>query len=125
MTGDPYPETSIKAGVVTAGISIKCHANSFVGIIEDKEFEESDIDNFISVRNASKSYTYTFNINNQKSVYMYPKSFGALSAIKDANNFEYINSYTKTTIVYDEVEYYVYVLTDAVTVEGGFKQIFS
>ena len=125
MTGDPYPETSIKAGVVTAGISIKCHANSFVGIIEDKEFEESDIDNFISVRNASKSYTYIFNINNQKSVYMYPKSFGELSAIKDANNFEYINSYTKTTIVYDEVEYYVYVLTDAVTVEGGFKQIFS
>ena len=125
MAGDPYPETSIKAGVVTAGISIKCQADSFIGIIEDKEFEESDIDNFISIRNASKSYIYIFNINNQKSVYMYPKSFGELSAIKDANNFEYINSYTKTIIVYDEVEYYVYVLTDAVTVEGGFKQIFS
>ena len=56
---------------------------------------------------------------------MYPASFGVLSSIKDANNFEYINSYTYKTIEYDGVTYNVYVLTDAVTVEGAFKQTFS
>ena len=56
---------------------------------------------------------------------MYPSSFGKLTSIKDANNFEYINSYTLLEITYNDVAYNVYVLTDAVTVEGGFKQAFS
>ena len=61
---------------------------------------------------------------NQTSVYMNPQSFGALTSIKDANNFEYINSYTRTTMNYNGVDYYVYILTDPVTITG-FKQIFN
>ena len=60
----------------------------------------------------------------QRSVYMYPQSFGALTSIKDSNNFEYINSYTRSEMAYNEVEYYVYILTDSVTITG-FKQIFN
>ena len=55
---------------------------------------------------------------------MYPQSFGALTSIKDSNNFEYINSYTRSEMVYNEVDYYVYILTDPVTITG-FKQIFN
>ena len=45
-------------------------------------------------------------------------------SLKDANNFDYINSYTKLTVMYQEVEYLVYVLTDPVTIKG-FSQSFS
>lgn len=123
--GDPYPDTMIKAGTITAGITIKGCADSYYGVIDDKEFEINDIANLVSIRNTSKALTNTYTIDEQKSVYMYPESFGKLESIKDANNFEYINSYTFTTIEYDDVVYNVYVLTDAVTVEGGFKQVFS
>jgi hypothetical protein len=125
VTGEPYPDTMIKAGTVTAGITIKAVADSYYGVIADKEFIVEDITSLSSIRNTSKGYTYTFDIDEQKSVYIYPESFGLLNSIKDANNFEYKNSYTHSIIEYNDVKYNVYVLTDAVTVPGGFKQVFS
>jgi hypothetical protein len=62
---------------------------------------------------------------NQRVVYMYPKSFGNLTSIKDVNNFDYINSYTLLTITFEEIVYNVYVLTDITSMEVGFKQVFS
>lgn len=123
--GDPYPDTMIKAGSITAGLTITGCADSYYGVIGDKLFDASDINNLVSMKNNSKKYTGNYALDNQKTVYMYPASFGTIESIKDANNFEYINSYTFTTIQYDDVLYNVYVLTDAVTVEGNFKQIFS
>jgi hypothetical protein len=123
--GEPYPNTMIKAGTITAGITITGCADSYFGVIGDKIFDATDIGNLVSMKNESKEYTGIYELDNQKTVYMYPASFGEIESIKDANNFEYINSYTFTTIKYDNVLYNVYVLTDAVTVEGGFKQIFS
>lgn len=123
--GVPYPENSIKAGSISTSLSIMCVGNSYVGVISDKAFDISDIDKFTAIRNSSKSYTNTYSLTDQKSVYMYPKSYGDLSSAKDANNFEYINSYDKFVITYDEIEYFVYVLRNAVMVEGGFKQSFS
>ena len=55
---------------------------------------------------------------------MYPQSFGALTSIKDSNNFEYINSYTQSTISYNNVDYYIYILTDPVEIDE-FKQTFN
>ena len=49
---------------------------------------------------------------------------GNLSSIKDANNFEYLNSYTKSTVMIDGTNYNVYVLTDPVTISGA-KQIYA
>lgn len=72
----------------------------------------------------SKALTATFNLSNQRSCYCYPASFGNLTSIKDANNFEYISSYTKTTVSVDGVDYNVYTLTDSVTA-SGFKQIYA
>lgn len=76
-----------------------------------------------NVKNT-KALTVTFNLSNQRSCYAYPASFGNLSSIKDANNFEYISSYTKTTVAVDGVDYNVYTLTDPVTA-SGFKQIYA
>ena len=122
--GDPYPDTSIKAGTIVAGITINCYANSYVGAIADKEFEESDIASLIPTSKQSKDYTHTFKLDMQKSVYMYPKSYKELESIKDSNGFEYISSYVLKTITYDDVEYYVYVL-ETITIIDKFKQVFS
>ena len=76
-----------------------------------------------SVKNT-KAQTATFNLSNQRSCYCYPASFGNLTSIKDANNFEYLSSYTKTTVAVDGVDYNVYTLTDPVTATG-FKQVYT
>ena len=68
--------------------------------------------------------TTTYKMINQRIVYMYPKSFGALINIRDINNFDYINSYTRSEITYNDVDYYVYILTDPVEIDE-FKQTFN
>lgn len=76
-----------------------------------------------NVKNT-KAQTATFNLANQRSCYAYPAAFGNLTSIKDANNFEYLGSYTKTTLTIDEESYNVYTLTDPVTATG-FKQVYA
>ena len=124
LLGIPYPSTSIKAGSVSASGIIRAFALSYYGIINSSTITENDISSLSSRLSSSKSYTYTVNLAEQRIVYMYPQSFGTLTSIKDANNFDYINSYTRTTLSYNGVDYYVYILTDPVTITG-FKQIFN
>lgn len=76
-----------------------------------------------NVKNT-KAQTATFNLSDQRSCYAYPASFGNLTSIKDANNFEYLSSYTKTSVTVDGTAYNVYTLTDPVTA-SGFKQIYA
>lgn len=76
-----------------------------------------------NVKNT-KAQTATFTLSNQRSCYCYPASFGNLTSIKDANNFEYLSSYTKTNVTVDDVSYNVYTLTDPVTA-SGFKQVYA
>lgn len=76
-----------------------------------------------NVKNT-KALTATFTLSNQRSCYCYPASFGNLTSIKDANNFEYLASYTKTNVTVDGVSYNVYTLTDPVTATG-FKQVYA
>lgn len=73
---------------------------------------------------TGKGQTATFTLNNQRSCYAYPASMGNLTSIKDANNFEYLSSYTKTSVTVDDVAYNVYTLTDPVTATG-FKQVYA
>ena len=87
--------------------------------------DDSHIKGLTSTIKNIKAYTTTFNLNNQKVCYAYPKSFGALTSIKDANNFEYINSYQRTEVEMSFGEtYYVYTLIDATTITS-FKQIYA
>ena len=64
-----------------------------------------------TVKNT-KAYSVTLSTNNQKVCYAYPSSFGALTSIKDANGYEYIHSFTRTTVNVNGEDYYVYLLTD-------------
>ena len=76
-----------------------------------------------NVKNT-KAQTATFNLSNQRSCYAYPASFGDLSSILDGNGFQYIQSYTKTSVTVDSTNYNVYTLTDLVTA-SGFKQVYA
>lgn len=120
--GVEYP--GLSGGTLSINNIVKCYARSYYGVINSNTIDEPDIPNLTSVLSTSKSRTLTFDMTKQRCVYMYPQSLGALTTIKDSNNFEYINSYTMSTMTYNEVDYYVYILTDPVTITG-FKQIFN
>ena len=124
LLGIPYPNTSVKAGNVSASGTIRAYALSYYGVINSSTITENDISSLSSRLSSSKSYTYTVSLSEQRIIYMYPQTFGTLTSIKDANNFDYINSYTRTTLSYNGVDYYIYILTDPVTITG-FKQIFN
>ena len=78
-----------------------------------------------SVVKTSKGLTYDrISCIDSKLVYAYPKSQGLLGSIKDGNGFEYINSYNCSTISIDGIDYNVYVMIDATTVDS-FKQVYA
>lgn len=113
--GNPYPTGSIQAGSITKNVTVTAIGLSYYGVgTADK-----------TVLKNSRSFTWN-DISCEKNVlvYKYPKSLGALTSIKDANNFDYINSYTRTEETINGIAYYVYTLTDPMTITG-FKQIYS
>ncbi len=120
--GIPYPSTSIKGGAVSATSTVKGYALSYYGVIDGSEF--TSITGLTSELRTGKGDTITVSLTNQRVIYMYPRSFGNLTSIKDANNFDYINSYTLSTGTVNGVEYNIYILTDPVTITN-FKQIYN
>lgn len=113
--GNPYPSTSIKAGSITKNATVTAVGLSYYGVgIADN-----------STLKNSRSFTWNdISCTKDVLVYKYPKSLGALTSIKDANNFDYINSYTRTEETINGLAYYVYTLTDPMTITG-FKQIYN
>ena len=72
---------------------------------------------------AKGNKSYNFTCNNQKMVYAYPKSYGALSKILDANSFDVTGTFTRSEVTVGGVVYYVYI-NDASTV-SAFKMTFN
>lgn len=97
---------------------------SYYGAVTTAPTDKAGITALTKNVKNSIGQTATFTLSNQKSCYCYPASFGNLTSIVDANNFQYINSYTKTNVTVDEVNYNVYTLTDPVTATG-FKQVYA
>ena len=97
---------------------------SYYGVVANAPTTAADITVLTKNVKTGKGQTATFTLSNQRACYCYPASFGNLTSIKDANNFEYLSSYTKTTVAVDGVDYNVYTLTDSVTATG-FKQVYA
>ena len=124
----------VKDGTQTVTKSIKitfCYP-TYYGIVADTvtSMGASDIQG-LAKRVAVNNKAMTWNgisMGYGKLCYAYPKSLGALTSIKDANNVDYINSYTRTEVTLTEngnsVVYYCYLLTDAAGV-SNFKQIYA
>lgn len=127
VTGNTtYTVKAIKNGITVQGSTSVTFVNpSYFGAV-DADFTptEDAIKTLAKSVKSTKSYTGSVSLENQKTCYAYPKSMGALTAIKDANNFEYLQSYTRSEVTVWNEAYYVYVLTDPVTIDT-FKQIYS
>lgn len=99
----------------------------YFGVV-DNDFEITEqnikdtVEQFVSTSRAYTSKNVAMDY--QKTLYAYPKSYGELTSIKDANGFEYLLSYTREEISINSEDYYVYILTDAATIPM-FKQIYS
>lgn len=100
---------------------------SFSGVtsLDSTTITEADIKAMTKLALASKFYTASgITMSNQRTIFVYPQTYGNLTSIKDANNFEYLQSYDKTTITIDGVLCNAYTLHDPVTVIN-FKQIYN
>ena len=127
VTGNTtYTVKATKNGVTVQGSTSVTFVNpSYFGAVgADFTPTEDAIKTLAKSVKSTKSYTGSVSLENQKTCYAYPKSMGALTAIKDANNFEYLQSYTRSEVTVWNETYYVYVLTDPVTIDT-FKQIYS
>ena len=127
VTGNTtYTVKATKNGVTVQGSTSVIFVNpSYFGDV-DADFTptEDAIKTLAKSVKNTKSYTGSVSLENQKTCYAYPKSMGALTTIKDANNFEYLQSYTRSEVTVWNETYYVYILTDPVTIDT-FKQIYS
>lgn len=121
-----YTVKAIKDGTTVQGSTSAVFVNpSYFGVVDAGFTPTEDAIKALTknVKNT-KSYTGNVSLTHQKVCYAYPKSMGALTAIRDANNFEYLQSYTRSEVTVWDETYYVYVLTDPVTIDT-FRQIYS
>ena len=133
-TGNVTTDTTFKAYVEDNGqtinsntVTIRFVQGSYFGQVADTVTNPTaaDITALTKLKNTAKGYTANnISMTYGKLLYAYPASYGDLTSIKDGNNFEYINSYTKSTVTIDGVSYNCYLMTDATGVTG-FKQIYA
>lgn len=102
---------------------------SYFGAVSSLTPTEAEVMALTKDIKNTRAATKTITLTDQRTCYAYPANFGstasgALTSIKDANNFEYLASYTHTTPTIDGVQYHLYVLNDPVTA-SGFKQVYS
>lgn len=120
-TYTPLGITKSASNTVTFGY------NFYYGVIPANGWEINS-DNIKSLGNtklqAKTTTTFTTNLNLQKIAFASPVVYGAINHIYDANNFDYINDYTRSTINIDSFEYYIYVKNSEVTVTN-FRQQFT
>lgn len=126
-TDTTYTVDIVKDSISKSATTTAAFVNpSYIGVVA-KTFEanETNIKALTENIKAAKTYTATgLNLNDQKVCYAYPKTFGALSSIKDGNGFENINSYTRSEVTVNGELYYVYVLTTETTI-SNLKQIYA
>lgn len=72
---------------------------------------------------AKGNKTFTYTCNNQRMLFAYPRSYGNLGKILDANSFDVTGTFVKSEVTVDGVAYYAYV-NDPSTV-ASFKMTFN
>lgn len=92
----------------------------YFGIV-DKSFVATpeNVASLDSMILPTNKYKATISLAYQKVVYAYPVSKGVLSSITDENGYELINSYTRSVISIEGVDYYCYMLTNPITITNG------
>lgn len=119
-----YTKSDSTSGTIEKSASYTFVMASYYGAVSVAPTDKAGITALTKNVKTNRGQTATFNLSNQRSCYCYPASMGNLTSILDGNNFQYIGSYTKTTVSVDGETYNVYTLTDPVTATG-FKQTYA
>lgn len=120
-----YTNKDGSTGYVEQTKEIKFVYASYYGLVTDLVLDETKVKALSKNIKDTKAYTYnSITASDERIAYAYPSSYGNLTSIKDANNFEYLGSYTFTTLTVDGQNYNLYVLTDPTTVMN-FRQIYN
>ena len=95
----------------------------YYGSVSSLTPTEQEIKALTSVAATSKGGKYYYTLDDSRACYAYPKSFGLLTAITDPNGFNLMESMTRSekTMTFDgqSVDYYLYILTDEVSIDNA------
>lgn len=122
-------DTNGASSKVSAQTTINFINKTYYGYIkENTVIDETVIKSLNSTLKNSLGYKYTGITTPGTDLYhivlCYPKSFGTISSIKDALNFEYIQDYTASDITVDGADYVLMKLNNPVSV-SDFMQDFK
>ena len=102
--------TTVSGRIHKESLEVKFYNPYYYGTtsIDINALKDSDIKSLTKdiVAKGNKEYVYT--ATNEYCVFAYPKSYGALTSLKDENQFENIYSFNRADINIDGVAYYVY-----------------
>lgn len=108
--------TDVEDGEGTMSKAIEFIAKSYYGILSADlgDVTEANIKALNNTLKNTKKYVYSgITTDWGKVCYAYPSELGALTSIKDeVNNLNYTNSFEKTTVTVDGIEYFVYTQID-------------
>lgn len=104
----------------TKSVAIKFVNATYHGVVAaDADTTDSSVITALTKElRVGKDNAVTDSLDNQKFVYAYPKTYGELTNI-EVSGINYIDSFTKSELKIGTVDYLVYVMTDAVTVEDA------
>lgn len=103
-------------------VKVSFVGKSYYGFVDPTTGEptEAQIKALSGTLKTSKGYVYKNIVcDYNKVVYAYPTELGVLTSIKDVdNNINYTNSFTRTTVSVDGINYYVYTQTKPSGADG-------
>lgn len=106
-----------------SSVTIKFVGKSYYGICDASvsDPDETTIKSGSNTLKDTRTYTYSgITTNWGKVFYAYPKSFGALTSIKDeVNNINYWDSFQRSEVSVDGITYYCYTLIEPTAAENN------
>ena len=93
---------------VSKSISYKFVAPYYIGVSTTNTLTETEIIALTKKLETKGSKTVDYTTNQSYMVFAYPKSYGAISSVIDQNGFNVTDSFVRSTVTVNSVEYYVY-----------------
>lgn len=91
---------------------------TYTGLTNTIPALDTDVKALTKLIREKANYTNTYAPSNEYIVYAYPQSYGNITSILDANNFENLGEYAKTTVTINSIAYNVYCTTSKLTSTG-------
>lgn len=93
---------------VSKSISYKFVAPYYIGVSTTNTLTETEIIALTKKLEAKGTKTIDYTTAQSYMVFAYPKSYGAISSVIDQNGFNVTDSFVRSTVTVNSVEYYVY-----------------